>query len=101
MDIRTMNKLAPFAFLALMSLTLPACNQTTVASNSTGQQRTGYNSASMPPAATSASPAQQAAPMGRGYASVSDCRSRFAPESSSYSACLQNLPASALVANNR
>jgi len=95
-----MTKLAPFAFLALISLALPACNQTTVASNSTGQ-RTGYNSASMPSAAVSASPAQQAAPMGRGYASVSDCRAKFAPESSGYSACLQNLPASALVASNR
>jgi hypothetical protein len=95
-----MHKLAPLAFLALISLALPACNQTTVASNSSGQ-RTGYNSASMPPPAVSAAPSRQATAMGRSTGAVADCRTRFAMDSSAYSACLQNLPASALVASNR
>ncbi|NVN88771.1 MAG: hypothetical protein HXX15_22070 [Rhodopseudomonas sp.] len=96
-----MKKLAPFAFLALISLALPACNQTTVASNSSGLQRTGYNSASMPAPAVSASPTRQASAMGRSNGAVADCRSKFAMDPNAYSACLQNLPASALVASNR
>jgi hypothetical protein len=94
-----MSRLAPFAFLALILLAMPACNQTTVASNSSGLQRTGYNSAVMPPADMSAQTARQARPMGRSY--DADCRARYGVDTIGYSACLQNLPASALAANNR
>ncbi len=93
-----MNKLVSLGFLALTSLALAACNQTTVASNSSTPSGSGYNSASMPPAAVSAPATRQAQAMGRSY--DADCRSKFAMDSSGYSACLQNLPASALVASN-
>lgn len=93
-----MTRIAPLAFAALLSVGLAACNQTTVASSPSGESRTGYNSASMPPASVSATPARQAQAMGRSYAG---CRSQFPADSSDYNACLQNLPASALVASNR
>jgi hypothetical protein len=94
-----MNKIATLGLVAFASLALAACNQTTVASNAGGStQKTGYNSASMPPAAYR-QPTQQASAMGRRY--DAECRAKGPVESSAYSACLQNLPAGALVASNR
>jgi hypothetical protein len=96
-----MKNLSTLAVIAFGSLALAACNQTTVASNSaTSANRTGYNSASAQPAATTYAPStQRAVAMGGRY--DADCRTKGPIESSAYSACLQALPATALVASNR
>jgi hypothetical protein len=94
-----MNKFATLGFLAFVSLALPACNQSIVATNSSiPTQRTGYNSVSMPPASDGQA-VQQAAAMERRY--DAPCLVKGPKESSAYNVCLQHLPASALVASNR
>jgi hypothetical protein len=94
-----MKKIAPLAFITLLSAGLAACNQTTVASSPSGNSRTGYNSAAaVTPASVSAAPARQAQAMGRSF--DAGCRAQYPVDSSGYSACLQNIPANALVAAN-
>jgi hypothetical protein len=95
-----MKNFSTMAVIAIGSLALAACNQTTVASNSASASRTGYNSASALPAATTYAPStQRATAMGGRY--DADCRTKGPIESSAYNACLQTLPATALVASNR